>query len=125
MGALLDRVNAAQDSGLTEAGISLDALGGVVDDIQPTATAFGHRGAVATVQYTATYDSGPATAATSYVRGFRSAMTDAWGTGAYVNYADASLPDYQQAYFGPNAGRLAQARATYDPHGVFTQPQDF
>jgi hypothetical protein len=35
------------------------------------------------------------------------------------------LPDYQQAYFGANAGRLAQARAAYDPHGFFTQPQDF
>jgi hypothetical protein len=52
-------------------------------------------------------------------------MTGAWGTGAYVNYADASLPDYQQAYFGANAARLAQARAAYDPHGFFTQPQDF
>jgi hypothetical protein len=52
-------------------------------------------------------------------------MTPSWGTGAYVNYADASLKNYQQAYFGSNAGRLAQARATYDPHGFFTQPQDF
>jgi FAD/FMN-containing dehydrogenase len=125
MGALLDHVNAAQGSGLSEAGISIDALGGAVDDVGPTATAFGHRGALATVQYTATYDAGPATAATSYVRGFRSAMTPSWGTGAYVNYADASLSDYEQAYFGANAGRLAGARSTYDPHGFFTQPQDF
>jgi hypothetical protein len=52
-------------------------------------------------------------------------MTSSWGIGAYVNYADASLTDYQQAYFGPNAGRLAQTRATYDPDGFFTQPQDY
>jgi hypothetical protein len=122
---LLDHVNAAQQTGLKEAGISIDALGGAVDDIGPTATAFGHRGALATVQYTATYDSGPATAATSYVRGFRSAMTPSWGSGAYVNYADASITDYQQAYFGQNADRLATVRSTYDPHGFFTQPQDF
>jgi hypothetical protein len=124
-GALLTHVHAAQGSGLKEAGLSIDALGGAVDDVASGDTAFGHRGALATVQYTATYDAGPATAATSYVRGFRSAMTGAWGTGAYVNYADASLPDYQQAYFGANAARLAQARAAYDPHGFFTQPQDF
>jgi FAD/FMN-containing dehydrogenase len=124
-GTLLAHVNAAQDSGLKEAGISIDALGGAVNDIGATDTAFGHRGALATVQYTATYDAGPATRATAYVRGFRTAMTPSWGTGAYVNYADSSLSDYQQAYFGTNAGRLAQARSTYDPHGFFTQPQDY
>jgi hypothetical protein len=123
--ALLEKVNAAQGSGLKEAGISVDALGGAVNDIGPSDTAFGHRGALATVQYTATYDSGPATAATTYVRGFRDAMTPSWGTGAYVNYADASITDYQQAYFGANAGRLATARSTYDPGHFFTQPQDF
>ena len=31
----------------------------------------------------------------------------------------------RSAYFGDNADRLAQARATYDPDGFFTQPQDF
>jgi FAD/FMN-containing dehydrogenase len=125
MSRLLDHVQAARGSGLKEAGISIDALGGKVDDVGASDTAFGHRGALTTVQYTATYDSGPATAATSYVRGFRSAMTSSWGTGAYVNYADSSLTDYQQAYFGSNAGRLAQARATYDPNAFFTQPQDY
>lgn len=124
-GALIDHVNAAQQTGLKEAGISIDALGGAVDDVAPAGTAFGHRGALATVQYTATYTSGPATAATSYVRGFRSAMTPSWGSGAYVNYADASITDYQQAYFGANAANLARIRAIYDPHGFFTQPQDF
>jgi len=125
MDALLSRVEAAQGSGLKEAGISIDALGGKVADVAAGDTAFGHRSALTTVQYTATYDSGPATAATSYVRGFRSAMTPSWGTGAYVNYADASLTDYLQAYFRSNAERLAEVRATYDPSGFFTQPQDY
>ena len=123
--ALLDRVQAAQGSGLTEAGISLDSLGGAVDDLGPADTAFGHRGALATVQYTATYASGPAGPALHYVRAFRKAMTPSWGTGAYVNYADAAIADYQQAYFGDNAARLAEVRAAYDPDGFFTQPQDF
>jgi FAD/FMN-containing dehydrogenase len=122
---LHQHVEAAQGSGLKEAGISIDALGGAVDDVGPTATAFGHRGALATVQYTATYDSGPATPAVSYVRGFRSAMAPTWGNGAYVNYADSSLRHYRRAYFGQNADRLAQVRAAYDPHGFFTQPQDY
>ena len=59
------------------------------------------------------------------MRGFRSAMTSVWGSGAYVNYADASLPDYMKAYFGANAARLGRARTTYDPQGFFTQPQDY
>jgi FAD/FMN-containing dehydrogenase len=125
VGAMVERVDLARESGLKEAGISIDALGGTVDDVGGGDTAFGHRGALATVQYTATYDSGPATNATSYVRDFRSAMVPSWGSGAYVNYADSSITDYQQAYFGSNAGRLAEARATYDPDGFFTQPQDF
>jgi FAD/FMN-containing dehydrogenase len=125
MAALLSRVHAAQGSGVKEAGISLDSLGGAVDDLGTDATAFGHRGALATVQYTATYDAGPATPALSYVRAFRGAMTPSWGHGAYVNYADAALANYQRAYFGSNAARLADARATYDPHHVFTQPQDY
>jgi hypothetical protein len=103
----------------------MDALGGAVGDLDRGETAFGHRGALATVQYTATYTSGPATPALSYVRAFRDAMTPSWGDGAYVNYADASLPGYQHAYFGANATRLADARATYDPQHVFTQPQDY
>jgi len=125
MSALLDQVEEAQGSALKEAGISIDALGGAVDDVGAGDTAFGHRGALATVQYTATYDSGPATPATAYVRGFRDAMTPTWGTGAYVNYADSSLHGYQQAYFGANAPRLAEVRRTYDPHRFFSQPQDF
>jgi FAD/FMN-containing dehydrogenase len=125
LSALLARVHAAQGSGLKEAGVSLDALGGAVGDLGPGATAFGHRGALATVQYTATYTSGPATPAVSYVRAFRDAMTPSWGHGAYVNYADSALTDYRHAYFGANAARLATARTTYDPHHVFTQPQDY
>jgi FAD/FMN-containing dehydrogenase len=123
--ALLTQVQAAQGSGLDEAGVSLDSLGGAVDDLAPTDTAFGHRGALATVQYTATYASGPAGPALRYVRAFREAMTPSWGDGAYVNYADAEIPDYRRAYFGDNASRLAEVGADYDPHGFFTQPQDF
>ena len=122
---LLDHVQTAQGSGLKEAGISIDALGGAVDDLGAKETAFGHRGALATVQYTATYSSGPATRALHYVRGFREAMLPTWGSGAYVNYADSSLTHFRADYFGANAARLAAARASYDPQGFFTQPQDY
>jgi len=124
IGDLLDRVQAAQGSGLKEAGISIDALGGKVRDLAPDATAFVHRDALATVQYTATFPPGTATDADAYVHDFRAAMLPHWGNHAYVNYADPTIEDYQAAYFGANADRLAQARTTYDPDGFFTQPQD-
>lgn len=120
------RVQAAQGSGLKEAGISIDALGGVVRDIDPGDTAFVHRRALATVQYTATWNTGTAGAAgaaTDYVRGFRQAMLPHWGNHAYVNYADAAVRQPLHAYFGVNAERLHRVRQEYDPHGFFTQPQ--
>jgi FAD/FMN-containing dehydrogenase len=122
---LLDQVKASRSAGLLEAGISMDALGGRVRDLGPGDTAFVHRDALATVQYTATFPPGTATGADSYVRGFRAAMLPHWGNHAYVNYADPTIRDYRTAYFGANADRLAQVRSTYDPDHFFTQPQDF
>ncbi|GAB3032692.1 FAD-binding oxidoreductase [Parafrigoribacterium mesophilum] len=110
--------------GLTEGGVSLDALGGAVADLPDAATAFGHRRALMTVQYTAAFPGGTGTGPMdSYVRGFRSAMVPSWGYGAYVNYADASITDWGDAYFAGNAARLAGIRRQYDPHRLFGQPQ--
>ncbi|MEO7122537.1 MAG: BBE domain-containing protein, partial [Lacisediminihabitans sp.] len=127
IGTLLDQVSAASAvPGLTEGGVSMDALGGKVGDLAPSATAFPHRTALMTVQYTATFanDADPAPF-DAYVRGFRSALQPEWGDGAYVNYPDSSLTNPAAAYFGDNAIRLAAARAKYDPNGLFTQPQAY
>jgi FAD/FMN-containing dehydrogenase len=119
-------VAASAVPGLREGGISMDALGGKVRDLAPGATAFPHRTALMTVQYTATFANGTDPAPyDAYVRGFRSALVPEWGDGAYVNYPDASLPDPAASYFGDNAPRLAAARAKYDPNGLFTQPQAY
>jgi FAD/FMN-containing dehydrogenase len=112
-------------TGLLEAGISIDALGGKVRDRAPDATAFVHRAALATVQYTATFPPGTPKQGDGYVRGFRAAMVPHWGSHAYVNYADPTIKTYKLAYFGANAARLAQVRAAHDPGRFFTQPQDY
>lgn len=124
---LLARVQAAQSvPGMIEGGISLDALGGTVAAVGPDATAFVHRRALASVQYTSTFAVGAAPGPYyDYVRGFRAAMVPHWGDGAYVNYADASLNHPAQSYFGDNAARLAAVAATYDPAGLFSQPQGY
>ncbi|BBH17779.1 FAD-binding dehydrogenase [Nocardioides baekrokdamisoli] len=106
-----------------ESGISIDALGGQVAAVDRGATAFVHRKALATVQYTATYDQGTAVVPATFVGQLRAAMTDSWGASAYVNYSDATLTDPGTAYFGDNWPRLQQVRRAYDPDGFFTQPQ--
>ena len=113
-------------AGMKEGGISMDALGGQVTAIAADATAFPHRSALMTVQYTATFANGVDPAPLdAYVRGFRAAMVPQWGDGAYVNYADASLTDPLESYFKSNKTRLAAVRKKYDPSGFFTQPQSF
>jgi hypothetical protein len=124
---LIDHVMAAGKlPGVREAGISMDALGGAVQKLDPSATAFPHRKALASVQYTATFPNGTDPAPLdAYVRGFRAAMTLQWGSGAYVNYSDPTLTNPSASYFAGNAIRLHDVRSKYDPVGVFTQPQAF
>ena len=114
---------AADVPGLSEGGLSFDALGGAVADVEPAATAFPWRHALATVQVTTTWDSGPATPYDAYVRGVRTQLAPLPGAGAYSNYADPSLSDYGSAYWGDNYPRLQQIKRSADPHDVFSWPQ--
>lgn len=111
--------------GLHEGGVSFDVLGGAVAQLAPDATAFAHRTALATVQYTATWQDPTKAPAPfdTYVRGFRAAMRPWLGDAAYVNYADPSIEAYGAAYWATNYKRLQQINHTVDPHGLFALPQ--
>jgi hypothetical protein len=109
--------------GLIEGGVSLDALGGAVARVAPDATPFPFRSALYSVQYTATFADGTDPAPfDGLVRGLRSTMASAWGTGAYVNYADAAVDDPARDYFGGNADRLLAIKKSADPDRLFDQP---
>jgi len=41
---------------------------------------------------------------------------------SYINYQAPPLANWQEAYFGGNAERLATTKASYDPLGVFSKP---
>ncbi|PRY16853.1 FAD-binding oxidoreductase [Kineococcus rhizosphaerae] len=109
--------------GTVEAGMSFDALGGAVTDVAPDATAFPWRTALATVQHTATW-TGTRTPEPfdAVVAGTRRALEPWTGTAAYVNYADAGLPDRAAACWGENRARLRQVAAAVDPDRVFAFP---
>jgi FAD/FMN-containing dehydrogenase len=123
----VDHVDRRQREGaLRQAGVSFDILGGAGADLEPGATAFPHRKALAVAQYTAGWPSdgrarpGPHVA---WLQRFRAAMTPFVGNTAYVNYADPEMVDWQHAYYGRNYTRLQTVKARYDPDGVFTFPQ--
>ena len=107
--------------------VLLDSLGGAVSRVAPSATAFAHRDAFAVAQFIASWNAaGPASVADdmqTWLRDLYATARPLIGRGAYVNYADAELPDWEDAYWGANYPRLRQVKAKYDPDRVFDFPQ--
>ncbi|SOD70491.1 FAD/FMN-containing dehydrogenase [Jatrophihabitans sp. GAS493] len=113
--------------GMVEGGVSFDSLGGAVDDLAPTATAFPWRGCLADLQYTATWSATRAAANPApydaYVQRLRRSLTPWLGGSAYLNYADPTITAYPAAYWDGNLPRLQQVKRAHDPHNLFSFPQ--
>ncbi len=112
---------------LSGGGIALDAAGGAVNRVAAGATAFVHRDALFSMQYSANWPNG---AAASLVQANMTWLSDAWQSmrpyvngQAYQNYADPQLTDWAEAYYGSNLPRLEQVKAAYDPHDLWRFPQ--
>ncbi|GCE13532.1 FAD-binding oxidoreductase [Tengunoibacter tsumagoiensis] len=122
--ALVDAITTRQQiSGFTGGGIGIDAYGGAINQVARNATAFVHRNALFSAQYTATWNPGDAddlvTANRSWLNNLWQAMRPyATGT-SYQNYIDPDLKDWQQAYYGENLSHLRQVKKTYDPGNLF------
>jgi hypothetical protein len=105
------------------AAVSVYALGGRVKDVSSDATAFYHRDAKYIIGVQSIWlDQQYARQNIEWVQqkfNYLKAMT----TGSYVNFPYGDLPDYEEAYYGHNAGRLARIKNMYDPLDVFTFPQ--
>ncbi|HYK97380.1 MAG TPA: FAD-binding oxidoreductase [Candidatus Acidoferrales bacterium] len=97
--------------------VLIDSLGGAVSRVAPDATAFPHRGAFAVLQL---YAGG---APTAWLNDTFTSLRPLIGTGAYANYGDADLTDWQAAYYGANYARLQQVKRQYDPGRLFDGPQ--
>jgi FAD/FMN-containing dehydrogenase len=97
--------------------------GGYPSRIPPDATAVFARQAKFVVQYDAYWTAPEDGAKTvAWIEAFRNAMAP-YTSGAYVNYVDASIQDWQRAYYGTNLERLVEVKRKYDPENVFNFAQ--
>ncbi|MDU8996301.1 MULTISPECIES: FAD-binding oxidoreductase [Streptomyces] len=104
--------------------IALTALGGAVNRVSPTATAFVHRRSRMLAQYIASWGAGGSgTTVQSWLTSAHSAMAPYASGAAYQNYTDATLTNWRKAYYGDAATRLATLKKQYDPNRFFTFPQ--
>ncbi|MBC9728116.1 FAD-binding oxidoreductase [Streptomyces sp. TRM68367] len=104
--------------------IQLTALGGAVNRVSPTATAFVHRRSRMLAQYIASWRAGTSgTTAQSWLTSAHKAMRPYASGAAYQNYTDPTLGDWRRAYYGDAAARLAKVKQQYDPDRFFTYPQ--
>ena len=106
-----------------EGGVQLDALGGAVNAVEPTATAFVHRRSLLHIAYLSFWGIGDsaaiAAADTQWVREIHGAMRPHVSPAAYQNYIDPELATWEAAYFGGNLSRLRIAKRRYDPGNAF------
>ena len=108
-------------------GIAFDSLGGAVNRVAPGATAFVHRTALFSAQYTTGWTNGASSAGIAnqlaWQRRFWAAMRPYASGQAYQNYPDPDLTNYAQAYYGTNLPKLSGLKKKYDPYNVFKFPQ--
>ncbi len=100
----------------TGATLLCDAYGGAINDVDPSATAFVHRGARFSVQI---LSYAPIGTARSRVRRARALIAPHGDGHAYQNYADLNLADPARAYYGANLRRLREIKASVDPDDRF------
>jgi hypothetical protein len=124
IGVLVNAIETRQTTAtLGAGGIGMDAYGGVINRVDAQATAFAHRDALFSAQYSANWKVSDAAAIISanktWLANTWQAMRPYASGAAYQNYIDPDLPDWQQAYYGVNLARLQQVKATYDPTNFF------
>jgi len=108
--------------------IELYAFGGAINDPEPTAdTSFNHRaGNLYLVQ---AFYNGPSSLNPNHpsldwlTRFYEMSKTVFRHTESYQNYADGTLTDYLERYYGANLGRLREIKRAVDPRNIFYHPQ--
>ncbi len=104
--------------------IAFTALGGAVNRVSPTATAFVHRRSRMLAQYIASWGAGgTGSSAQAWLTSAHNAMKPYASGAAYQNYTDSTLTNWRTAYYGDAAPRLAKVKKQYDPQRFFSYAQ--
>ncbi|WP_225098098.1 FAD-binding oxidoreductase [Streptomyces sp. CoH27] len=104
--------------------IAFTALGGAVNRVSPTATAFVHRRSRMLAQYFTSWGAGASGAtAQSWLSSAHAAMRPYASGAAYQNYTDPTLSDWRTAYYGDAVTRLGKVKKQYDPQRFFSYAQ--
>jgi FAD/FMN-containing dehydrogenase len=97
--------------------------GGRINAVAPTATAFVHRDnrwiMDVGLNWVADDPSNLIRRNHEWQDGFYQAMLPFSTRGAYQNFVDPSLADWQKAYYGDNLAKLRRIKSQIDPTGVF------
>ncbi|MFI9012260.1 FAD-binding oxidoreductase [Actinosynnema sp. NPDC053489] len=99
------------------------ALGGAIDRLGPTDTAYPHRGARTSVEVFGTVGDLPAEHVTREVDEVQSALARLIGVGTYVNYLDPEQEDWARTAYRHNLRRLRSVARRYDPDRVLRFPR--
>ncbi|MGW2224766.1 FAD-binding oxidoreductase [Streptomyces formicae] len=111
-------------TGASAGSIALTALGGAINRVDPTATAFVHRRSRMLAQYIASWRAGTSgKPAQAWLKKAHGAMGRHASGAAYQNYTDATLTNWRTAYYGDAAPRLKKLKKQYDPTRFFDFPQ--
>jgi FAD/FMN-containing dehydrogenase len=103
--------------------VKLYQTGGAVNDIAPEATAFVHRSsqwmADVSIDWKGGQSASSVNAAQRWQDHFYNEITKLSGGGAYQNFVDRTLKDWEKAYYGQNADRLKSIKLRVDPDDQF------
>ncbi len=106
------------------ANFTIETLGGAIDDKTPGQTAYFHRrGPSFLVQFAVyfTPENDPERTLGT-LRSVQKQLKPATISGAYINYPDRDLVDWQTQYWGTNYPRLRRIKRQYDPNNIFQHP---
>ncbi|QQQ80409.1 FAD-binding oxidoreductase [Saccharothrix sp. 6-C] len=99
------------------------ALGGAIDRLGPTDTAYPHRGAPTSVEVFGTVGDLPREQVTREVDDAQAELAGLIGAGTYINYLDPEQEDWAQTAYRHNLPRLRAVARRYDPDRVLRFPQ--
>ena len=113
----------ARQSQRAAGALGLDAYGGAVNRVDPSATAFVHRSALASAQLSVPFQPGTPSAqldaSLAWLDSWYSDVHPYMDGSAYQNYIDAGLAGWADAYYGANLSRLSQVKQEWDPDDAF------